>query len=112
MTLARCSEGEVEVVTLVGDLNAAIAGTTHEEIQGVIDSGRARLVLDLAQVRFVDSSGLSVLVAALKAARAAGGDVALAGLRPEVRSVIQLTRLDRVLDLYNDSGSAIAAMAG
>ncbi len=110
MTVARRSQGDVEVVTLAGDLNAAVAGVTRDEIQGVIDSGRSRLVLDLEDVRFVDSSGLSVLVAALKAARAVGGDVVLAGLKPEVESIIHLTRLHRVLDLYADQASAVRSL--
>lgn len=111
MAVARRSEGDVEVVRLAGDLNAAVAGPTKDEIQRVIDSGRSRLVLDLEDVRFVDSSGLSVLVAALKAARAVGGDLVLAGLKPEVESIIQLTRLHRVLNLYADEGAAVASLA-
>lgn len=112
MSLDRRSEGSVEVVTLAGNLNAAVATQTRDEILGVIESGRTRLVLDLGDVRFVDSSGLSVLVSTLKSARSVGGDVVLASLKPEVESIIELTRLHRVLALFGDQETAVASLAG
>lgn len=110
--LERRAEGNVEVVTLAGNLNAAVATQTRDEILGVIKSGRTRLVLDLGDVRFVDSSGLSVLVSTLKSARSVGGDVVLASLKPEVESIIELTRLHRVLSLFGDQETAVASLAG
>jgi len=111
MSIDHRSEGAVELVSFSGNLDASVAGDAKDKIQSLIDSGRTRLVLEFGDVRFVDSSGLSVLVAALKTARGAGGDIVLLNLRPEVRSIVELTRLHRILEIFDDSDAALAAVA-
>jgi anti-sigma B factor antagonist len=110
MALMRRSQGAVEIVVLSGTVDAAAAPTIRQELKALIDSGRTRLVLDLSQVRFVDSSGLFALVSTLKAARSAGGDVGLLQVKPAVRAVIELTRLDRVFALFDDEASAVTKL--
>lgn len=61
------------------------------------------LVLDLGDLRFVDSSGLGALVWAAKRARRAGGRLGLVGVRGAVEQVLRLTRLDRVLLVERDA---------
>jgi len=111
MALHRRSQNSVEIVALLDRLDAAAAPGLRESLKGIIDRGRSRLVLDLAGVTFIDSSGLSVLVTTLKTARAAGGDVVLLRLPPTVRSLIQLTRLHRVFLIFDDEEGAVAALA-
>lgn len=112
MPLTRHSVGPVDVVTLDGRLDAAAAGPVRQELKELIGSGRTRLVVNLAGVGFVDSSGLFALVASFKAARAVGGDVALVGLTPGVRSIVELTRLHRVFEIFDDEAVAVAALSG
>jgi anti-sigma B factor antagonist len=58
------------------------------------------VVVDLAAVGFMDSSGLGALVAGLKKARQEGGDLRLTGVNQQVATVLELTNLDRVLHVH------------
>src|SRR5512140_2328990 len=100
--LVRRSLGNVEIVSLSGPLDASVALDARKELKEVFDGGKNLVVIDLGEVSFVDSSGLSVLVTALKTARGAGGDVVLSRLNPPVRSILELTRLNRVLEVFDD----------
>ena len=73
-------------------------------------SGRARILIDLSRVGFVDSSGLSVLVTALKAARAAGGDVAVLRPAAQARALLELTRLHEVMTVFEDETTAVETL--
>ena len=110
MTLPRASHGSVDVLSFSDGLNAATTAAVRQELKDLIQSGRSRLVLDMSGVRFIDSSGLSVFIVALKAARAAGGDIVLLKLTPEVRSIFELTRLHRVFEIFDDADAAIAKL--
>lgn len=92
-------------------LDAAAAPEARSVLRGLVDSGCSRIVLDMAAVDFVDSTGLSVLVSCLKGARALGGDLHLAGVRPEVQALFELTRLDRVFRAFPDENTAVAAFS-
>lgn len=90
-------ETSAAVVRLVGRLDLKVAHEVKGRLQEVVAGGRARVVLDLDAVPFVDSSGLGALIGALKAARVAGGDLRIARAGEQVRYVLQLSSLDRVL---------------
>jgi anti-sigma B factor antagonist len=110
MALARRSIGDVDVFTFGERLDAAGANPARDQIRTAILEGARRIILDLRPVTFVDSSGLFALVASFKHARSAGGDTVLLGLSPAVRSVIELTRLHRVFEIFDDEETAIAAL--
>jgi len=67
-----------------------------------------RCVVDLSEIEFLDSAGVGVLVSVFKNARASGASAAFAGIRPPVRAVLRLIRLDALLDLYPDAEAALA----
>lgn len=69
--------------------------------------GKGPIVLDLGAVRFMDSSGLAALIAAHKRAGTQGSRLKLAALQPEVRSVLDLTGLSRVLDVSPSVDEAV-----
>ncbi|MET0553700.1 MAG: STAS domain-containing protein [Vicinamibacteria bacterium] len=110
MALARRSIGDVDVFTFGERLDAAGANPVRDQIRTAIQDGARRIVLDLGPVTFIDSSGLFALVAAFKQARSVGGDTVLLGLSPAVRSVIELTRLHRVFEIFDDEATAVAAL--
>jgi anti-sigma B factor antagonist len=107
----RESSGPVEILRFQGNLDAAVSGKLRKDVKDIVASGRARLLFDLKGVNFIDSSGLSVFVTALNAARAAGGDVALLGLTKDVRSLIELTRLHRIFTIHEDEAAAIEQLS-
>ena len=107
MNITKHSFGSVELVELPQRLVVANAAQTRDFLKQTVAEGHNQLVLDLQKVEFIDSSGLSVLVSALKAAQANSGDVVL--LRPSngVRSLIELTRLHQVFEIFEDQDAAI-----
>jgi anti-sigma B factor antagonist len=111
VVLARSSRGSVEVVALSGTLDAWSEPDARAALLEVLREGRVRVVLDLAQVRRIDSSGLSALLSVLKAARAAGGDVVLLSPSDAVVSVLRLTRLDQILEAFEDEAAALARLS-
>lgn len=96
------------VVAVLGELDVASAPRLRQEMVSLASNGRALVVLDLHGVDFLDSTGLGVIVGALKRLRGLGGDLRLVGGAPTVRKVFELTGLDAVLGLHDSIDSAIA----
>jgi anti-sigma B factor antagonist len=95
------------VLALVGRLNMQSAANLRSSIGTTVDGGRPQVVVDLSQTDFIDSSGLGALVAGLKKARQAAGDLRIAGANEQARTVLGLTNLDRVLRPYGDVEEAL-----
>ena len=91
---------DAAVLGVEGRLTMATAAGLRAVVAQAIEAGRPRLVLDMGECSFLDSSGLGAVVGGLKAARQAGGDLRLARLTPQVLTVLALTNLDRVLRPY------------
>ena len=111
IAIASRSAGPVEVVSLTGTLDAWSEPDVRAALRETLERGASRVVLDLARLRRIDSSGLSVLLSVLKAARAAGGDVVLLSPSSSVVSVLRLTRLDQILEAFDDEASALARLS-
>ncbi len=73
----------------------------------LLENGDIRLVVDLSQVRFIDSSGLGALLSGFKNAGLRQGSLTLAGLQPRVQSMFELTRLHRVFEIYASPEEAL-----
>lgn len=93
-------EDDAVVLCPRGRLNLLAASQLREVLARTVAAGRTHVVVDLSQTAFLDSSGLGALVAGLKTARQAGGDLRLACLPPQAEMVVKLTNLDRVLRPY------------
>lgn len=83
-----------------GKLNLVMAPRLKARIDDLVRDGKPKVVVDLAGVDFIDSSGLGALVGGLKVARLAGGDVRIAAAGEQVRAVLRLTNLDRILAVH------------
>ncbi len=98
----------IAVVRLAGRLDLLSAGAVKQRLAEAVAAGQRRLVVDLAAVPFIDSTGLTSLIAGLKAARQAGGDLRLARPTDQARTILGLTTLDRVLRPYPTVEEALA----
>jgi anti-sigma B factor antagonist len=104
------SEAETTtVVELTGELDSGAAAELERALAALLDQGRARLVLDLAGVPYVESRALGTLVAVMRRARALGGDLKLCALRREVLSVFGVTHLNKVVPLFSTRQEALAS---
>lgn len=106
MQLTTEEVGAVTVVQCDGRLNMVAAPGLKSTLDRLVTDGSTRLVVDLSRTPFIDSSGLGALVAGLKRARQVGGDLRIAAPNDQVRTVLGLTNLDRVLKPYDDVSAA------
>ena len=114
MDLATERQGGVLVVRVEERrLDAAIAIQFKDALRRTADAGANRVVLDLSDVEFLDSSGLGALVAAMKQL-GPGCPLDLAGPQPPVERVLRLTRMDSVFSVFADVQTALRnhAVAG
>lgn len=93
------SFGRRGTVTVVGDIDIDSCRRLREELVQLIDNGVTTVVLDLARMEFVDSTGLDVLVGAHKRLSQRGGELVLRSPRPATRRVLEITRLDTVFTI-------------
>ncbi len=84
-----------------------IAGEFKNELIKHIEIGNIKVVVDLSNAEFVDSSFLGALVTGLKRSRMSGGDLRIVGLQPSVRSMFELTRLYRIFTIFDRTEDAI-----
>ena len=91
--------GDRSIVTVVGDIDIDSCRRLRDELLDLIDAGVTTIVLDLAQMDFVDSTGLDVLVGAHKRLGQRGGELVLRSPRPAAQRVLEITRLDTVFTI-------------
>lgn len=94
------------VVRPHGRLNMVAAPALRSLVAEVVAAGHSMIVVDLAETVFMDSSGLGALIAGLKSARQAGGDLRIACATEQVLTVLDLTNLSRVLRPHESVESA------
>ena len=103
---------ELALLKLKGRLDAVAAPDLKFKLKELVAGNHAKVIIDLMDVSFIDSSGLAALVSGFRAAREAGGTIKLAGLREQTMMVFKLTRLDRVFESHPDAGAAISSESG
>ncbi|MGW2938733.1 STAS domain-containing protein [Streptomyces sp. NPDC001156] len=92
--------GAWAVVILSGEVDLALVPALREAVDALIAERRGRIVLDLEQVSFMDSTALGVLVYAMRRADALGGTLRLAAPREQVRRMLDVTGLDTVVGIF------------
>lgn len=112
MFLTSTERDDARIVTVNAErIDAAVAIQFKENMRAETAGGPDRVILDLSQVTFIDSSGLGAIVAAMKQL---GPErrLDLAGLCPMVNKVFRLTRMDTVFTLFPSLGDAMAELEG
>jgi anti-sigma B factor antagonist len=102
-------EGLWTVVEADGEIDLAAAPSLRERLIALINDGRQQLVVDLDGVSFLDSTGLGVLVGALKRVRTTGGELRLVVTAPRIRKVFEVTRLDLAFDICDSVTVAVGS---
>lgn len=111
MKITVAEQDGVTVVAVAGVLDAGGAPVLGDRFDALLAEGVQRFVIDLAALRFMDSSGIAVLVRLFKRVRIGHGDVRLAATQPAVEKILRLVRLDRVFDLHPDVERAVASFS-
>jgi anti-sigma B factor antagonist len=87
-------------------IDAHNSAELKEYILHIIEQGDVNIIVQLESVRFIDSSGLGALLSGYKNAAAKSGKLALACCKQQVLSMFELTRLNRVFEIYTDLNEA------
>lgn len=102
------ADGVAIVIVPAEELDAANTAEFKQDLAPVLDAN-AKVVLDLARVRFIDSSGLGAFLSCLRKLNEKRGDLKLCGLTSQVREAFGLVRMHRILDIYNTCEEAVRA---
>ena len=97
---------DMDVLVLNGRLDAASAKDLKNRVNHLVQENRVKLIVEMENVDFIDSSGLGSLVSSLRVVNERGGDVKVAGLQKQVRSIFELTRLHRIFGIFDDVEAA------
>ena len=108
LEIADSELGGWTVVRPSGEVDVATAPALRERLGELVEGGTSRLVIDLEDVGFIDSTGLGVLVGALRRARTADGDVRLVCTNPRILKVFQATGLHEVFTIGASTDETVA----
>ncbi len=99
-------------VVVIGVDGQLIVGNRHELKQKVVDAievGERKVLIDFTNTGYIDSSGLGALVSLSKKLRDAGGELRLAGLNEDLRTLFELTKLDTLFTIADSAEQALAS---
>jgi len=104
--------GPVTVFSVSGRITLGDPATQlGQKIRQALEGGRRQLVVNLADVVYIDSAGMGTLVDATMAARKSGGQLKLASIPRKVRDLLEATNLFRVLEVHPDEAAALASFS-
>jgi anti-sigma B factor antagonist len=108
VTIKEKFHGKVAVLSLKGDLmGEPETASLRQKIKFLLETGTLNIVLDLGGVRYVSSTGLGTLIAALTSVKNKGGDLRLASVTEKVESLFVITQLVKVFKEYETVGRAV-----
>ena len=103
---------DITIVVLPGEqLDAGNAKEFKRDIAAVLEPC-SKVVFDLRELRFVDSSGLGAILSCLRQLNAKGGDLKLCEMTKPVRALFELVRMHKIFDIYVTRGEALRAIGG
>lgn len=110
MELTSREDGDITILTVTGDLVIGEPESTFKKtVTQLLEEGRVNLLVDLSSVGFLDSSGLGALVRALTQSQKEGGQTKLLNAGPQVRKLLQMTKLDSVFEIHSDLEAAVSS---
>jgi anti-sigma B factor antagonist len=107
--LAEESSAEgAHIIRVRGEIHVSTAPEFAQRLSSAVDSGKTAMVLDMSNVEFIDSTGLSVLLNSLRLVTQMHGRLAIVCANPTVLRLFQITSLDTTFDIFEDRAAAIA----
>lgn len=104
---ARPKGNGVTLVVLRGEIGADTVNDFKEKMEATITTSCKKYVIDFQEVNYLNSVGIGVVAAALKRVKRSQGNIKLANLSPAVAELFEMTRLTKVLEIYDSEEEAI-----
>ena len=109
LSLETRQEGNRTIIEVDGEIDVYTAPKLRECISGLVDDGQSKLVIDLEQVQFMDSTGLGMLVDGLKRVHTIEGTLELVCTHERVLRTLRITGLNKVFLIHGSQSEALAA---
>jgi anti-sigma B factor antagonist len=107
----RASAGSAaSIVDVEGEVDVLTAPRFKAALAKIVDAGAENVVVNLQRVRYMDSTGLGVLVSAMKQMRENSGNISLTGLNPYLSKIFEITGLRKVFKVYANEGEALGVV--
>ena len=106
----REAKGDSSIVDLAGEIDVYTSPKLKDAISGLIDRGVYNLVINLEKVRYIDSTGLGVLIGGLKRVREHGGSVNLVCTNPQIKKIFDITGLVMIFGIFDSEDAALKAL--
>ena len=111
MQLTVENSGDIVLVTVHGDhLDASASDEFKRDLAPLLDA-HTKVVLDMSDLRFVDSAGIGAILSCLRRLSAKDGDLKLCGVTKPVRASFEIARMHRIIDILDTREEALAAFA-
>jgi anti-sigma B factor antagonist len=112
LSLSTRTVAGYRVLEVGGEIDVYTAPQLREHLIALVEGGDRRVVVDLARVEFLDSTGLGVLVGALRRLRGVDGELTLVCAQERLLKIFRITGLDRVFTLYESVDAAVGGDGG
>jgi anti-sigma B factor antagonist len=106
----RSVQEGVAVIALSGEVDVYTSPRLKQEMVDLLNKGTVRLVVDLSNVEYLDSTGLGVLIGGLKRAREREGDLRLICDNLRILRIFEITGLTKIFDIYRTEGDALEGL--
>lgn len=111
--MMECNTKQIDDVLVIEIEGEIMGGTDAEHFRGIIyeaiEQDTVFIVADLAKAKWMNSSGLGMLISGLTTLRSSGGDLRLANLSEKVRRPLEITKLESVFLIYNSVEDAVTS---
>ena len=111
MEIEERAEGSSVVVSLSGRLDGISAPKLEARVAAIVDRGDVRIALDCGGMSYVSSAGLRALLVCARKCQQGGGKLTIAALKPECRSVMEMSGFLAIIECHETSDAALAALA-
>ena len=107
----RVLNDKAQAVEVQGEIDVYTSPRVKEAINELIEKGHYQLVINLEGVRYIDSTGLGVLIGALKKVREHSGRILLVCTNPQIKKIFNITGLVKIFEIFKDEDEALQILA-
>jgi anti-sigma B factor antagonist len=111
LELSRREEQNLPIIDLDGEIDVYTVPRFKECLSKIIEEGHRKILVNLTQVGYMDSSGFGALLGATKRLRPEGGKLGLVGCNQVISRMLKITRLNTIFDLFETEEDALRAFA-
>jgi len=108
MQVDKSKQNDVVICKIKGDIDINSSPDIRKALSELTQGEEKRIVVNLEGVSYIDSSGLATLVEMLKKSKSYGGNLKLSDLADKVKGLFEITKLDRIFNIYTSTEEAIA----